>query len=118
MKECKLLLILLSWIIYGQLVGNVNAQDFSVRAFEEKILQARPLPLNRVRLLGGPLKLAQDLDAAYLLELEPDRMMAYYREHAGLEPKAEPYGGWDGGGRNLTGHIAGVFGVRTIRAKF
>src|SRR5207248_1873272 len=22
-------------------------------------------------------------------------------------PKAEPYGGWDGGGRNLTGHIAG-----------
>src|SRR3989440_257050 len=26
---------------------------------------------------------------------------------SGLEPKAEPYGGWDGDGRNLTGHIAG-----------
>src|SRR5213075_3087605 len=34
-------------------------------------------------------------------------MLAYYRKRAGLEPKAEPYGGWDGDGRNLTGHIAG-----------
>ena len=34
-------------------------------------------------------------------------MLAYYRIRAGLPKKAEPYGGWDGGGRNLTGHIAG-----------
>src|SRR4029078_11224453 len=26
---------------------------------------------------------------------------------AGLAPKAAPYDGWDGDGRNLTGHIAG-----------
>jgi uncharacterized protein len=57
--------------------------------------------------LGGPLKQAQDLTAKYLLELEPDRMLAYYRVRAGLPQKAEPYAGWDGGGRNLTGHIAG-----------
>jgi len=68
---------------------------------------ARPLPLNAVRLTGGPLKVAQDLDAKYLLSLEPDRMLAFYRMRAGLEPKAEPYGGWDGDDRNLTGHIAG-----------
>jgi uncharacterized protein len=72
-------------------------------------LPARPLPLSDVRLTGGPLKHAQDLDAKYLLELEPDRMLAYYRERAGLKPKAEPYGGWDGGGRNLTGHIGGHY---------
>jgi DUF1680 family protein len=36
-------------------------------------------------------------------------MLAYYRQHAGLRPKAEPYGGWDGGGRNLTGHIGGHY---------
>jgi DUF1680 family protein len=53
------------------------------------------------------LKLAQDADAKYLLELEPDRMMAFYRLRAGLSQKAQPYGGWDAGGRNLTGHIAG-----------
>jgi DUF1680 family protein len=68
---------------------------------------ARPLPLNAVRLTGGPLKVAQDLDAKYLLSLEPDRMLAFYRKRAGLEPKAEPYGGWDGDDRNLTGHVAG-----------
>src|SRR2546425_2555646 len=70
---------------------------------------ARPLPLAAVRLTGGPLKHAQDLDASYLLKLEPDRMMAYYRKRAGLEPKAEGYGGWDGDGRNLTGHIGGHY---------
>src|SRR5215813_5448403 len=70
---------------------------------------ARPLPLSAVRLTGGPLKQAQDLDADYLLKLEPDRMMAYYRKRAGMEPKAEGYGGWDGDGRNLTGHIAGHY---------
>src|SRR5499426_149576 len=70
---------------------------------------ARPLPLSAVRLTGGPLKKAQDLDADYLLKLEPDRMMAYYRKRAGLEPKAEGYGGWDGDGKNLTGHIAGHY---------
>src|SRR5262245_43829473 len=70
---------------------------------------ARPLPISAVRLTGGPLKQAQDLDAEYLLKLEPDRMMAYYRKRAGLEPKAEGYGGWDGDGRNLTGHIAGHY---------
>jgi len=58
---------------------------------------------------GGPLKHAQDLIARYLLQLEPDRMLAYYRERAGLPRKAAPYDGWDGGGRNLTGHIAGHY---------
>lgn len=70
---------------------------------------ARPLPLSSVRLTGGPLKHAQALDAEYLLKLEPDRMMAYYRRRAGLEPKAQGYTGWDGDGRNLTGHIAGHY---------
>ncbi len=70
---------------------------------------ARPLPLTAVRLTGGPLKRAQDLDAAYLLDLQPDRMLAYYRQRAGLPPKAQPYAGWDGDSRNLTGHIAGHY---------
>src|SRR5262249_47955069 len=68
---------------------------------------ARPLPLTAVRLTGGPLKMAQDLDARYLLSLEPDRMLSLYRKRAGLTPKGEPYAGWDADGRQLTGHIAG-----------
>ena len=70
---------------------------------------ARPLPLTAVRLTGGPLHHAQTMNAKYLLALEPDRMMAFFRQRVGLEPKAPGYGGWDGDGRNLTGHIAGHF---------
>ena len=71
---------------------------------------AQPLPLTNVRLTGGPLKHAQDLDLEYLLKLEPDRMLYYFYKDAKLKPKAdEGYGGWDGGGRNLTGHIAGHY---------
>jgi len=84
-----------------------EARNPAVRAIEDKLVKARPVPLNKVRVLGGPLKTAQDLTAQYLLELEPDRMMAFYRLRAGLPQKAQPYAGWDGAGRNLTGHIAG-----------
>jgi len=71
--------------------------------------RARPLPLRDVRLTGGPLKTALDRNAEYLLSLSPDRMMAFLRQAAGLEPKAEGYGGWDGPARQLTGHIAGHY---------
>jgi DUF1680 family protein len=92
-----------------------TAQPFSLPlppgsgSVEDATVRARPLPLANVRLTGGPLRHAQELDIKYLLELEPDRMLAYYRKTAGLEPKAKPYDGWDGGGRNLTGHIAGHY---------
>ncbi len=71
---------------------------------------AQALPLSAVRLTGGPLKHSQDLNAKYLLALEPDRMMAGYRIRAGLEPKAKGYGGWDSvNGKQLTGHIGGHY---------
>lgn len=85
----------------------VTFEDPAIKAFEDRLLRAKPVPLAKIRLTGGPLKAAQDSDAKYLLSLEPDRMMAYYRIRAGLEKKAEPYGGWDGDHHNLTGHIAG-----------
>ena len=76
---------------------------------EHRLVKARPLPLDAVRLTGGPLKRAQDLELEYLLALEPDRMLAFLRRSAKLEPKAQGYGGWDGDGRQLTGHIAGHY---------
>ena len=81
----------------------------AAQATRAKLVKARPLALDAVRLLPGPLKTAQDLDADYLLDLQPDRMLAFLRQRAGLEPKAKPYGGWDGAGRQLTGHIAGHY---------
>jgi DUF1680 family protein len=70
----------------------------------------RPLPLSEVRLTDGPLKRVQDLNARYLLALDPNRMLAGYRVRAGLAPKAPGYGGWDAiEGKQLTGHIAGHY---------
>jgi len=99
-------LLTLCLCISGMAAGQTrNAAQIS----QDNIVIARPLPIDSVRLLGGPLKTAQDLDAKYLLELEPDRMLAFLRQRAGLEPKAKGYGGWDGPGRQLTGHIAGHY---------
>jgi uncharacterized protein len=99
----RVLLVMLA--VAASLESGASAQRIT-RAVPDA---ARPLPLPAVRLTGGPLKQAQDLNAKYLLSLEPDRMLAFYRQRAGLAPKAEPYGGWDGDGRNLTGHIAGHY---------
>lgn len=85
------------------------ALSSSVLADQPPLLRCTPLPLEDVRLTAGPLKEAQDKNAEYLLQLEPDRMLAYLRKRAGLEPKAKGYGGWDGDGRNLTGHICGHY---------
>jgi DUF1680 family protein len=86
-------------------VGSENPAQLA----ESKTVKLNPLPLNHVRLTGGPLKAAQEADAKYLLELQPDRMLAFLRQRAGLKPKADGYGGWDGPKRNLTGHIAGHY---------
>jgi DUF1680 family protein len=97
--------------LYGALVALAAAVPAQAEPIKNAVpFKAKPLPLTAVRLTGGPLKQAQDLDAKYLLELEPDRMLAGYRVRAGLEPKAEGYGGWDDvNGRQLTGHIAGHY---------
>ncbi len=102
--------VLAAWalLVASPAAGHARRQN-PARASERKLLQARPLPRPSVRLTGGPLKHAQDLNGKYLLELEPDRMLAFLRERAGLKKKAEPYGGWDGAGRQLTGHIAGHY---------
>jgi DUF1680 family protein len=68
-------------------------------AFEPGMLPLQPairyFGLDRVRLGDGPFLRAQQLDADYMLRLEPDRMLANFRQNAGLEPKAPVYGGWE-----------------------
>ena len=52
-------------------------------------------PLESVRLLDGPFQAAQQTDHDYLLQLEPDRLLAWFRREAGLPPKAAVYPGWE-----------------------
>ncbi|MFN3925476.1 MAG: beta-L-arabinofuranosidase domain-containing protein, partial [Pseudarthrobacter sp.] len=64
-------------------------------------------PLDRIRLLPGQFKTAQDVDVRYVLELDADRLCAPYLQEAGLETAAEPYGGWESDG--MGGHIGGHY---------
>ncbi|QOI97602.1 MAG: glycoside hydrolase family 127 protein [Flammeovirgaceae bacterium] len=56
---------------------------------------------------GSPFKNAQDKDAAYLLSIDPDRLLHRFRLHAGLQPKGEIYRGWESDG--LSGHTLGHY---------
>ena len=71
-------------------------------------------PQGAVRVLEGPFKTNQDIDLAYLMRFEPDRLLAQFRVEAGLEPKAKAYGGWEtpaaeGKTWSLAGHTLGHY---------
>ena len=61
---------------------------------------AKPFSVRDVQLLDGPFRHAQDLDAAYLLTIEPDRLLSWFRKEAKLEPQAkQDYAGASIGGK-------------------
>ncbi|MBN1949836.1 MAG: glycoside hydrolase family 127 protein [Bacteroidales bacterium] len=66
-----------------------------------------PFGITQVKLLDGPFKHATELNIHSLLAYEPDRLLAKFRIEAGLEPKAEHYGGWEG--ETLAGHSLGHY---------
>jgi DUF1680 family protein len=70
-------------------------------------VKAYAIPVQQVKLLDGPFKQAMEADAVYLLRIEPDRLLADFRSHAGLKAKAEKYGGWESSG--LAGHTLGHY---------
>ena len=70
-------------------------------------IRAMPFSIKDVRLLDGPFKQAMEADAHYLLAIEPDRLLSDFRAHAGLQPRAPKYGGWESSG--LAGHTLGHY---------
>lgn len=74
-------------------VAGINAYAFNLR-------DVRLLP-------GSPFKNAMDKDAAYLLLLEPNRLLHRFYENAGLPTKGDVYGGWESEG--LSGHTLGHY---------
>ncbi|UZK67667.1 glycoside hydrolase family 127 protein [Sphingomonas sp. M1-B02] len=61
----------------------------------EAVAKAQPFDMADVTLGEGPFLHAQRMTEAYLLSLQPDRMLHNFRKNAGLEPKAPIYGGWE-----------------------
>jgi uncharacterized protein len=70
-------------------------------------IQAYSFNLKDVQLLDGFFKKAMEADARYLLVIEPDRLLADFRDHAGLKAKGQRYGGWESSG--LAGHTLGHY---------
>src|SRR5215208_5637704 len=73
----------------------------------ESAVRARPLPLSAVRLKPSIWATAVDTNRKYLLSLNPDRLLHNFRKYAGLAPKGELYGGWEGMG--IAGHTLGHY---------
>lgn len=70
-------------------------------------LRAEPFPLEAVRLAEGPFLRAMERNSQWLLSLDPDRLLSRFRSEAGLEPRAEPYGGWEAD--TIAGHTLGHY---------
>lgn len=71
-------------------------------------MKAYAFDLRDVKLLGeSPFRNAMDKDSAYLLTIDPDRLLARFYEHAGLPQKGKEYGGWESSG--LSGHTLGHY---------
>jgi DUF1680 family protein len=86
-------------IVFVLMLGvlSVQAQTGKLESF----------PLSAVRLLNGPFLQAQQTDLKYMLELDPDRLLAPYLKEAGLQPKQNSYGNWENTG--LDGHMGGHY---------
>jgi len=98
---------LLFWGVFfcGAAVAAAGGKKFAVEPMTQ--IAAEPFGAEAVRLLDGPFKRAQDANGTWLLALEPDRLLARFREYAGLEPKAKGYGGWEEA--TISGHSLGHY---------
>lgn len=68
-------------------------------------MKASPFALKDVTLLDGPFKEAMQRNGAYLLKIDPDRFLYFFRVTAGLPPKAPAtYGGWETKVGRMLGH--------------
>lgn len=72
-------------------------------------LAVEPFDLSDVCLLEGPFKDAQERDKGYILRVEVDRLMHWWRVNNGLPSKAQPYGLWKTNDYAFQGHYEGHF---------
>jgi hypothetical protein len=73
LKTLHVTILALALIGWGGMAG---------RAEQPVPLKAHPFALSDVKLLDGPFKHAMNLDHEYLLKLEPDRFLAWFRKEA------------------------------------
>lgn len=109
MKKIWILLVL-----FGSVCTRSLAQAYAPQR-ENLLIKVKPVvplkaysfSLGDVRITGGPFKKAMDADAAYLLSLDPSRLLHRFYKNAGLPVHGAVYGGWESEG--LSGHTLGHY---------
>jgi DUF1680 family protein len=112
MKRFKMHSLLSVTLLLVAASCSTDMTDQRVKSEGPEVVDFRVLPfdLSQVTLLEGEFQHATELNKKILLDYEPDRLLATFRLEAGLEPKAEHYGGWeDYPRRNLNGHSLGHY---------
>ena len=108
----KIFPILLLFFLSGKMAGGQsyipqkNDARFKVRPAAS--IGAYAFDLSQVSLLpGSPFYEARTVDSGYLMQLDPDRLLARFYENAHLPKKGDAYGGWERDG--LSGHSLGHY---------
>lgn len=70
---------------------------------------ATAFDLRDVKLLEGPFRDAQERDKGYILRVDVDRLMHWWRVNNGLPSAAQPYGAWKAQDYAFQGHYEGHF---------
>src|SRR5262245_5259850 len=100
------LLLLLSLFASAQsYVPEQNNKKFKVKPVIP--IKAYAFNLKDVKLLDGPFHHAMAMDSAYLLQIQPNRLLYRFYQHAGLPVKDSIYGGWEMEG--ISGHSLGHY---------
>ena len=99
---------LVAGVLLFAYLAETPSATYAQRAVSDRVhFEAHEFPLEDVRLLDGPFKEAMMRDSAYLLRLDPDRLLSRFRKEAGLTPKGEAYGGWES--MTISGHSLGHY---------
>ena len=109
-RVTDLLLLLVAGILLfetAETAARVRGERLETGIGNAVALKATQFDLSDVRLLDGPFRNAMMLDRHYLLELNPDRLLSWYRKEAGLPPMDSVYGGWESMG--IAGHTLGHY---------
>ena len=86
------------------LLAKENPPTASNQTYYTSRRTAQLMTLDAVKLWEGPFREANERDQVYLLSLDPDRFLHYFRTTAGLTPKARVYSGWEEQVGRMLGH--------------
>lgn len=97
----------LCWLLATLICLNLSAQKQNPNEKVTPVVKAKRslFNLEDVRINDATFKTRQSTNYQYLLNrINPDKLLCWFRWHAGLDARDVAYGGWEGGGSVVMGH--------------